>query len=799
MNRLLEIHDRRGSRILSDNDQPLIIGAGEKSDIQLPSGRETEASIGIAQGHLFFQPAPDSSPLFHNDALVTGSVWIKSGDSSRIGGRHILHYAISGDRVEIRLTDAASESVSDLRTSPSDGAASGLPLPRVTDADSIHPARSRLLKGTAALLLLLLLAAGFVLASRSLEISIQPEPDSISISRFPPVIRLGQQYLGLKGSYILRAVKQGYEDLEAEVTITDRTTNSYAFTMTRLPGRIDLDSGPVDGAEVFIDGAAAGRTPLRQIRVPAGERRILIRKERYLDFATTITVEGLDREQRFDFALSPAWSEVTLTTAPTGASVLIDGEEKGVTPVTVELLAGTYRIQYRKTDYAPVTAELDVPAGGSLAPPPPVLRPAPATLNLDTSPPGAAVTVDGVFQGTTPLALQLNPHEEHTLTLSKQGHANLSRTVRLAPAETGTLALALQPELGTLFLTTHPPDAELYIDGRLHGTATGRLDLPARRHTLEVKAGGYKTASHEITPAAGYSRQLEIRLEPEGETGPVAGHPAGSRTRDGQQLVLMEPATFEMGASRRDPGRRANERLRRVQITRPFYIGVQEVTNGEFRPFRPDHSSGAVGGFSLDHDNQPVVNVSWEDAARYLNWLSRQEGLDPFYVEENGTMVPAMPMTSGYRLPFEAEWSFAARQAGRSSASRYPWSGTFPPPRKSGNFADESARGLLPIIIQGYIDSFPVTAPVASFPRDPGGLFDTGGNVSEWCHDLYSPYAGLSDQTEIDPTGPANGTHHVVRGSSWRDGSITELRLSYRTYSDQGRDFIGFRIARFAP
>jgi formylglycine-generating enzyme required for sulfatase activity len=162
-------------------------------------------------------------------------------------------------------------------------------------------------------------------------------------------------------------------------------------------------------------------------------------------------------------------------------------------------------------------------------------------------------------------------------------------------------------------------------------------------------------------------------------------------------------------------------------------------------------------------------------------------------------MVPAVPMTSGYRLPFEAEWSFAARQAGKSSASRYPWSGTFPPPSKSGNFADESARGLLPIVIQGYNDSFPVTAPVASFPRDPGGLFDTGGNVSEWCHDLYSPYAGLSDQIEIDPTGPASGTHHVVRGSSWRDGSITELRLSYRTYSDQQRDFIGFRIARFAP
>ncbi|HHO47470.1 MAG TPA: PEGA domain-containing protein [Desulfobacteraceae bacterium] len=795
MNRVVEIHDGRGSRKLSDRDLPLVIGAGEKSDILLPAGRETEAYIGIARGHLFLQPAADSSPLFHNDALVDESVWIKSGDMTMIGDQ-VLSFTISGDRIEIRLSAAVSKAIAPPAAPPDPTAAR--PLPRVTGTASVQPARSRVLRGAAALLVLLLLTAVFMLAARPLVVSIQPEPDSISISRFPPVIKIGQRYLGLKGRYTVKASKQGYEDLEEEIVIAGRTTNAYAFVLTRLPGRIDLHTGPVEEAEVFIDGAAAGRTPLHRIRVPAGEHRLLIRKDRYVDLETTITVEGLAREQRFDFALTPNWSAVSLTTSPEGATVLIDGEEKGDTPVTVELPAGAHRIEYRREGYAPLAVELDVPAGGSLAPPAPVLRPAPALLSLDSSPSGATVTVDGAFQGTTPLELELSPDEEHTLTLSRQGHANIVRTVRLAPGENGSLSLILPPESGTIFLTTHPPDAELYIDGKLHGPATGRLVLPARTHILEFQAEGYKPLNQEITPAAGYSRQLEIRLEPE-EPALAAAGPKELSTRDGRQLVRMEPAVFEMGASRRDPGRRANERLHRVQITRAFYIGVHEVTNGDFRRFKPDHSSGGIGGVSLDHDNQPVVNVSWEDAVRYLNWLSLQEGLAPFYAEKNGAMIPAEPPTTGYRLPFEAEWSFAARQAGRSTASRYPWSGTFPPPPKSGNFADESARGLLPIVIQGYNDSFPATAPVASFPRDPGGLFDAGGNVSEWCHDYYSPYAGLSEQTEIDPTGPATGTHHVVRGSSWRDGSITELRLSYRTYSDRGRDFIGFRIARSAP
>ena len=161
-------------------------------------------------------------------------------------------------------------------------------------------------------------------------------------------------------------------------------------------------------------------------------------------------------------------------------------------------------------------------------------------------------------------------------------------------------------------------------------------------------------------------------------------------------------------------------------------------------------------------------------------------------------MVPIKPLTIGYRLPFEAEWSYGTRQAGRQEPARYSWHGSFPPRKPSGNFADETAGSLLPVIIKGYNDAFAVTAPVASFPKNPGGFFDLGGNVSEWCHDFYSPQAGLANVVKTDPMGPPTGTHHVVRDASWRDSSITEVRLSYRGYSREQRDDIGFRIARFA-
>jgi formylglycine-generating enzyme required for sulfatase activity len=161
-------------------------------------------------------------------------------------------------------------------------------------------------------------------------------------------------------------------------------------------------------------------------------------------------------------------------------------------------------------------------------------------------------------------------------------------------------------------------------------------------------------------------------------------------------------------------------------------------------------------------------------------------------------MIPAKPFTTGYRLPFETEWAYAARLAGSQKMARYGWQGTFPPREKSGNYADESARAILPVIIKGYNDMFDVAATVASFPVNPGGFYDLDGNVSEWCHDYYTPYTPLADKLEADPTGPESGTHHVVRGASWRDGSITEIRLSYRGYSRKKSDDLGFRIARYA-
>jgi formylglycine-generating enzyme required for sulfatase activity len=191
-----------------------------------------------------------------------------------------------------------------------------------------------------------------------------------------------------------------------------------------------------------------------------------------------------------------------------------------------------------------------------------------------------------------------------------------------------------------------------------------------------------------------------------------------------------------------------------------------------------------------------VTNVSWSDAIEYCNWLSSQESLTPAYELKFQKWEPVRPAPNGYRLPTEAEWALAIRYQGRREAPVFPWGDRMPPPRNSGNYADQSAEKLVPSVLPGYDDGFASTAPVGSFPPNALGLFDGGGNVAEWVQDYYSVPTPGQTEPLADPAGPTAGSHHVIRGSSWRHAGILELRLAYREFGTDGRFDVGFRIAR---
>jgi formylglycine-generating enzyme required for sulfatase activity len=507
--------------------------------------------------------------------------------------------------------------------------------------------------------------------------------------------------------------------------------------------------------------------------------------------------------QRIEAVLQPGWGVLRIESQPDKADVLLEGAVVGQTPLQIEPMGGVYTIELKKHGFKPILDKIHIEPGETVKMLQFALQKVEGVLELTSRPSGVSVTLNGEFQGQTPITLNIIQGKDHQLSLLKSGYKTVSRSVRVEDAKVQHVDIQLQPDYGIVFITSQPADAKLTVDGKVMGTASRRLRLTALPHRIVVSRAGYESFKTTLTPTAGVSKKLDVKLMSNRQAG-AASRSASIKTAEGQvlhRIDLSEPVQFQMGSSRREPGRRSNESQYMVELTRTFNISKREVTNAEFKKFRQGHNSGSESGFDLNEMDHPVASVAWDDAAEYLNWLSEKDGLPPAYEKKDGKMAAVVPMTTGYRLPTEAEWAFVTRYEGGNSADgkplKYPWGNDRFPPKKSGNYADSSADNSLPLTIKGYTDGYRATAPVGRFPANSVGIYDLGGNVSEWCHDYYDVYSGGETRVLRDPAGPAEGRFHVVRGASWRRGSIMELRLSYRDYAEKPRNDIGFRIARY--
>lgn len=648
------------------------------------------------------------------------------------------------------------------------------------------------------LLLLFALAMWFLFTARSVLFTLDPAYSELDVDG-GFTFQIGERYLLRSGDYALTVEAPGHYTLEQDLTVSDDENQEFHLVLKRLPGKLSFESSP-EGAQVLIDGELLGTTPLSAQPVPAGARELRILAERYLPYLETVEVTGMEVAQGFSVELEPAWANIAISSVPVGATVYVDGEERGQTPALLEILQGEHMVELRLPRFQSWEQTLSVSAGAHQNLEPVTLLPADGMLELSSRPAGANVTVDGEFQGQTPITLSLDPDGEHRVAVFKPGYKRATRTVALDPEEIRELSITLTPRLGEVQVLVTPAQAEVFVGGRSQGRGNQSLSLPAYEQVLEVKLPGYRSQRQRFTPRPGIQQVIPVNLMTEAEA-KLAELKPEIRTAAGQSLKLFTPAgSFTMGASRREPGRRSNEVLRPVELTRLFYLGTHEVTNAQFRQWRADHNSGLVEGNSLNRDEQPVSAVSWEDAALYCNWLSEREGLPAFYKILNGRVVGFEPTSHGYRLPTETEWAWAARVKG-DTLLKYPWGESFPPTRAVENYADTSSSYITGRYVNKYNDGFPTSAPVGSFDPNHNGLYDMGGNVAEWVHDIYTltgSDAAAQGVTEKDPLGAQTGSNNVIRGASWAQGTVTELRLSFRDYGQRGRDDVGFRVARYA-
>ncbi|HKL63129.1 MAG TPA: PEGA domain-containing protein [Woeseiaceae bacterium] len=797
-----------GEREYGGPDLPLRIATAPGSQIPVPGPAAALplAVVDVLDDAPFVQPGGAEAGVTVNGEPLKAARRLRDGDEIEAYGTQIR--VARGDEL-LRLEVAPDESR--YVTAPPVVRESG----EEEDADEIAPIafrrreieqqRAAERRGVpwygwvGAALAVLAAMAWLLFTSTSVRLDTVPaEPGEVAISGGWFRLPLGERYLLRPGVYTVTLKTEGYHPLERRFEVGEEDSLILELVQERMPGRLVVESVPAAGAAVRIDGEEVGTTPLPAQVLEPGEYTVRVRAERYLPWEARLEVPGLDRTQTLTVQLVPAFAPVTVTSRPAGATILAGDEPLGETPATVELPEGRNELSLVREGYKPWEGRVVTFADTPVTLPTVELERADGVLRVRSNPPGANVTVDGRYRGQTPVRISLAPGRRHTIGLSKAGYRGYSRNVVLAAAQGETLDVDLTARIGEVRFSVTPGDAEIFVDGRSVGRGDTRLELPAEPQALEVRREGYETWQGEVTPRPGFPQTVNIRLRTL-EEARLASIPQRITTSQGAALRYVTPGEFMMGASRREPGRRANENLRRVRITRPFYIGVNEVTNREFLAFREAHDSGADTHPALAGDNNPVASVSWQDAAAFANWLSSKEGLTPVYEEKFGKLVPIRPLPDGYRLPTEAEWAWAARYQGGAGKLKYPWGREMPPPEDSGNYADQAAKEIVPTVLPRYNDGFASTAPVGTFPANALGLYDTGGNVAEWINDYYAVYTGPADDVAVDPFGPDSATHRVIRGSSWQHSGITQLRLSFRDFGTDPRTDVGFRLVRNAP
>ena len=269
----------------------------------------------------------------------------------------------------------------------------------------------------------------------------------------------------------------------------------------------------------------------------------------------------------------------------------------------------------------------------------------------------------------------------------------------------------------------------------------------------------------------------------------------------GMRFVLIPPGEFDMGSTEEEIARLlAEARVAKaphwyierlpaeaprhlVQITKPFWLGCHEVTRGQFRQFvedvgyRTDAERDGRGGYGTvdgqwkedprfvwnsnlgfeQTDKHPVVNVTWNDAIAFCDWLSKKEG-------------------KTYWLPTEAQWEYACR-AGTTTL----WYGT--------NHE---------VALQEYgwfrINAGGAPHPVGRKRHNAWGIYDMHGNVWEWCADWWD-LTYYSNAPLKDPDGPATGTHRVARGGAWEHPRKSRSAVR-NLHSPVCRfNFLGFRVS----
>lgn len=275
-------------------------------------------------------------------------------------------------------------------------------------------------------------------------------------------------------------------------------------------GLVLVHSDP-QGAEVSIDGAFKGNTPLLLSDLPFGEYRARLSHPGCEPKEVDLTIR--DRvPMKLDVSLTSNTATLHINSSPPGAEILVNGTHKGTTPSSVDQLpTGKYELLFKLDGYQTHSSEVTL-QGGVTERVSVNLTPLPASLKIVSLPEGGRVYIDNEFRGNAPVTVNDFESGSHRVRVEMEGHSVMARDVNLEPGSEVIEEFRLEPNSGRLEVTTVPPGAKVLLDGETVGvtpqaegtlkTISDALTIPLvseGKHEIQIVKKGYITHEQIVT------------------------------------------------------------------------------------------------------------------------------------------------------------------------------------------------------------------------------------------------------------------------------------------------------------
>lgn len=580
-------------------------------------------------------------------------------------------------------------------------------------------------------------------------------------------ISLGHRLLVFSDLARIEIKYDGHYAVDALITAATATLN---IEPKPKPGFLALKSNSqlvealVDGVDV-LQLVSAGKLKLK-----AGSHYLQVANRECGRFATQFSL----RPEK-TLLLEPAFEKTSIplniTSDPIGAEVVSCGRVIGTTP-----LSGTFELSddLLRVNKAGFRSEM-ITAGVASVTLEPYIR-----IPIELNPAGGVLS--GALHSWKDSTLELKERLPVRLKYEAVGYAPQKFEITSAKQK---IRISLEKITAPLHVSTNVPSS-VFLDGKFVGKSPVSILMEYGDRILSVTASGYKSQDKTIPVRSEQAINAEIELEGLSSyrlrTSPREYVPSGMNSA----LVRVAGSELELGSRLGERGSASNEVRKKVLLSREFYMGVAEVSEAEFSAY----SSG------VNSSQKPITDVSWFDAARFCNWLSVENDLQPFYrFDENGDYLGINRSSVGFRLPTEAEWEYVAGKYRRSTKSVFVWGDRYRLNKLTGNIADISAKKIAKTHAATYNDGYAELAPVSS-GESVNGFLNFSGNAAEWVTDTYVLEYPSQEQV-VDPIETVTTGSHTVKGSSFLSSDWRELRIAFRDSFSGGREDIGFRIARY--